>query len=162
MNIMRKEAIILASYLALFSLSPEQRESKIKDALVEEDEPVNEEAELLSLLRQYLYTELEIVTNSYLQEVLAENGLDAVVVGKEPQLYACECCGYKTLERKGEYFICPVCFWEDDGNIDADTYSHANKMTLREARDSFERSRFSGQNAGRIFNTDRLQRFHHK
>lgn len=34
----------------------------------------------------------------------------------------CPCCGYKTLGERGGYEICPVCFWEDDGqdNEDAD------------------------------------------
>ncbi|WP_433610341.1 CPCC family cysteine-rich protein [Dactylosporangium sp. CA-139114] len=29
--------------------------------------------------------------------------------------YACPCCGYLTLDERGGYEICPVCFWEDDG-----------------------------------------------
>ena len=28
--------------------------------------------------------------------------------------YRCPCCGYLTLTLRGEYDICPVCFWEDD------------------------------------------------
>lgn len=32
----------------------------------------------------------------------------------------CPCCDLKTLERRGEFEICPVCFWEDDGQDDAD------------------------------------------
>ncbi len=37
--------------------------------------------------------------------------------------YACPCCGYKTLSERGGYDICPICFWEDDGQDeeDADT-----------------------------------------
>lgn len=27
----------------------------------------------------------------------------------------CPCCEYRTLEAGAEYEICPVCFWEDDG-----------------------------------------------
>src|SRR5579885_3179586 len=34
--------------------------------------------------------------------------------------YSCPCCGYKTLDERGGYDICPVCFWEDDGQDDAD------------------------------------------
>ena len=26
----------------------------------------------------------------------------------------CPCCGYKTLNEKGGYDICPICFWEDE------------------------------------------------
>jgi hypothetical protein len=30
------------------------------------------------------------------------------------KLYACPCCGEKTLEAQGDYEICDVCDWEDD------------------------------------------------
>ncbi|WP_425612204.1 CPCC family cysteine-rich protein [Xanthomonas indica] len=32
----------------------------------------------------------------------------------------CPCCGYKTLSERGEFEICAVCFWEDDGQDDND------------------------------------------
>ena len=32
----------------------------------------------------------------------------------------CPCCGYKTLSERGEFEICAVCFWEDDGQDDDD------------------------------------------
>ncbi len=32
----------------------------------------------------------------------------------------CPCCGCKTLDERGGYDICPVCFWEDDGQDDYD------------------------------------------
>ncbi|MDX1930526.1 MAG: CPCC family cysteine-rich protein [Pirellulaceae bacterium] len=28
---------------------------------------------------------------------------------------ACPCCGYATLDARGQYDICTVCWWEDDG-----------------------------------------------
>jgi hypothetical protein len=34
--------------------------------------------------------------------------------------YDCPCCGYRTLAERGGYEICPVCFWEDDGQDDHD------------------------------------------
>ncbi|MFI7284635.1 CPCC family cysteine-rich protein [Micromonospora chersina] len=34
--------------------------------------------------------------------------------------YACPCCGYLTLDERGSYEICPVCFREDDGQDDHD------------------------------------------
>ncbi|MCT9934740.1 CPCC family cysteine-rich protein [Planotetraspora sp. A-T 1434] len=34
--------------------------------------------------------------------------------------YACPCCGYLTLRERGGYEICPVCFWEDDGQDEHD------------------------------------------
>ena len=32
----------------------------------------------------------------------------------------CPCCGFKTLSERGDYEICAVCFWEDDGQDDDD------------------------------------------
>lgn len=34
--------------------------------------------------------------------------------------YRCPCCGSKTLPERGGFDICPVCFWEDDGQDDQD------------------------------------------
>jgi hypothetical protein len=33
---------------------------------------------------------------------------------------ACPCCHYLTLDQRGGFEICPVCFWEDDGQDDLD------------------------------------------
>lgn len=33
---------------------------------------------------------------------------------------ACPCCGYRTLNERAAYEICPICWWEDDGQDDAD------------------------------------------
>jgi len=32
----------------------------------------------------------------------------------------CPCCGCLTLRERGGFEICPVCFWEDDGQDDPD------------------------------------------
>ena len=34
--------------------------------------------------------------------------------------YACPCCAFVTLPMRGGYDICPVCFWEDDGQDEHD------------------------------------------
>jgi hypothetical protein len=39
---------------------------------------------------------------------------------REEGPYRCPCCGCKTLTARGDYDICPVCFWEDDGQDDHD------------------------------------------
>ncbi|MBW4608570.1 MAG: hypothetical protein KME22_15515 [Hassallia sp. WJT32-NPBG1] len=39
---------------------------------------------------------------------------------QEDVAYHCPCCGYKTLSERGGYEICPVCFWEDDGQDEED------------------------------------------
>jgi hypothetical protein len=46
---------------------------------------------------------------------------ESVVRGPQPGvLYACPCCRLLTLPERGGYDICPVCFWEDDGQDDHD------------------------------------------
>ena len=42
--------------------------------------------------------------------------------------YQCGCCDYFTVGVRGEWEICPVCFWEDDGFEldDLDSWSGAN------------------------------------
>lgn len=34
--------------------------------------------------------------------------------------HACPCCAHLTLTVRGGFEICPVCFWEDDGQDDHD------------------------------------------
>jgi len=34
--------------------------------------------------------------------------------------YACPCCTFHTLDERGGFGLCPVCFWEDDGQDDHD------------------------------------------
>jgi hypothetical protein len=34
--------------------------------------------------------------------------------------FRCPCCGYKTLEAPDALGLCPVCWWEDDGQEDED------------------------------------------
>jgi hypothetical protein len=54
---------------------------------------------------------------------------------------ACPCCGYATLNHAGRRHVCPVCYWEDDGNDNdtLDTESGWNAMTLRQGRMNFRR-----------------------
>jgi cysteine-rich CPCC protein len=57
-------------------------------------------------------------------------------------LVACPCCGHATLTERGGYEICPVCFWEDDGqdNEHADQWRGGpNRVSLREGRVNFRR-----------------------
>lgn len=34
--------------------------------------------------------------------------------------YRCPCCQFRTLHERGGFELCPVCFWEDDGQDDQD------------------------------------------
>ncbi|GAB1817105.1 hypothetical protein HerbRD11066_02690 [Herbidospora sp. RD11066] len=55
--------------------------------------------------------------------------------------YACPCCRYLTLDARGEYEICSVCFWEDDGqdDHDADEILHGpnGPLSLTQARQNY-------------------------
>ena len=52
----------------------------------------------------------------------------------------CPCCDYLTLPERGTFLICPICFWEDDGqDIDElGVQSGPNHITLREGRANFK------------------------
>ena len=54
---------------------------------------------------------------------------------------ACSCCGWLTLMERGAYDICPVCFWEDDGQDehDADEVRGGpnGALSLTEARGNY-------------------------
>lgn len=65
-------------------------------------------------------------------------------VRAEPQKgvrYRCPCCNYKTLQERGGFDICPVCFWEDDGQDeqDADTMRGGpnGSLSLTQARANY-------------------------
>jgi hypothetical protein len=52
--------------------------------------------------------------------------------------YRCPCCGYRTLETAGALGLCPVCWWEDDGQEDVDAaevrLTVNGNLSLNEAR----------------------------
>jgi hypothetical protein len=56
----------------------------------------------------------------------------------------CPCCHYRTLHERGGFEICPVCFWEDDGQDDHDSDDVRGGpnglLSLTQARDNFEAS----------------------
>ena len=60
---------------------------------------------------------------------------------RDTETFPCPCCGCLTLPEAppGTFFICPVCFWEDDNVQLADSAyaGGANRVSLDEARASF-------------------------
>lgn len=56
-------------------------------------------------------------------------------------MVACPCCGWRTIGQRGNYEICKVCWWEDDGqdNENADEiYSGPNAgISLTQGRYNF-------------------------
>lgn len=55
----------------------------------------------------------------------------------------CPCCYSKTLDERGGFDICPICFWEDDGQDDYDANEVRGgpnrALSLAEARENFRR-----------------------
>ena len=53
-------------------------------------------------------------------------------------LFRCPCCGCRTLKAPESLELCPVCWWEDDGQEDADAaevrLTVNGMLSLREAR----------------------------
>lgn len=58
------------------------------------------------------------------------------VEGLQEEFYSCLCYKFKTLLTKGEYDICPVYFWEDDGLQTQATIAPPT-IWLSQARDNF-------------------------
>jgi hypothetical protein len=138
MILLRSEAVTLASFLKYFSFSLDERKTKIEDAIAELslDDVSLEMSNYYA--RKYIENEFNFFSNGYIQKFLSRKLEIAVEVkGEKPELITCFCCGYNTLNKRGEYFICNVCYWEDDGNNDLNKYSNVNKMTLFEAKENF-------------------------
>lgn len=64
-----------------------------------------------------------------------------VYAGPEGGPYRCPCCHFLTLSERHEWEICPVCFWNDDGQDDEDAdkvYGGPNHdLSLTEARQNY-------------------------
>lgn len=151
----RDDAIDLLVQRDLAQLSPERREVLLLDcwpidasdpgyddlpdllkvAITRTDQPDDPRSSLydplllIALRRQYTG-----VINSYLKSQIAILGRDEVIEGDVEEFVPCPCCGYRSLQERGAYEICRVCFWEDDGTTDPDRVSGPNHMTLRDAR----------------------------
>ena len=58
--------------------------------------------------------------------------------------YLCPCCAMPTLTSRGEFDICPICLWEDDGQGTADeNIIHGGPnggYSLHEARRNFKKT----------------------
>lgn len=158
----RDEAIDIIANSKLEKLSEYQRESLLLDywSINKEDPIFNSLSN--ELQQEIIFNEdgpikppIDERYNLFLVEILKENFIgikneyiskiissilstNINVIGHEEILFACPCCLYKTIKTFGQYEICPVCFWENDGNIVAERYSSANHMTLLEGRNNFE------------------------
>lgn len=92
-----------------------------------------------------LETGIQGVSNGFLSEILcAITGYDIEVCGEVKKLFACPCCGLRTLteiynpiEGTG-YEICPYCNWEDDGTTDTKIYRSINKGSIEDYRNNMQ------------------------
>ena len=57
--------------------------------------------------------------------------------------YPCKCCGEYTLKEENQYYICPVCNWQDDSLQfrKPDYKGGANRQSLNEARAEWKAGR---------------------
>ncbi len=55
--------------------------------------------------------------------------------------YHCPCCGYPTLAARGSFEVCPICFWEDDGQDQHDAQrvrgGPNRTLSLSKAKENF-------------------------
>lgn len=144
LKIKREEALTLRAYFVMASQTLEERMNMLLDALSSAGELDRYDAivdfldpSLNVVLVDHLKEIGRGITSSYLSDFLSRKMAAKISVdGAADVLGPCPCCGFRTLTESGEYDICVVCFWEDDGSIE-DEYSHANKMTLVEAKSNF-------------------------
>src|SRR5689334_5551434 len=93
-----------------------------------------------AVLMVWLRHRYAAATNQFLKTRLSALGIDVPRIEGTPARYEpCPCCGACTLDSRGDYDICPVCWWEDDGkdNAGADGASGPNHLTLTQARVNF-------------------------
>jgi hypothetical protein len=59
----------------------------------------------------------------------------------EAKSFRCPCCKCKTLRGRGHFELCPVCWWEDDGQDEADAErvrgGPNGTLSLRQAQCNF-------------------------
>jgi hypothetical protein len=57
--------------------------------------------------------------------------------------YRCPCCKFKTLHGRGQDEICPVCFWQDDGQDESEAeevWGGPNySLSLRQAQRNYQK-----------------------
>src|ERR1043165_3377883 len=156
---MRTEAIETLAIAGLAELSAEERAEQLETMLYEawSDDPGWQSAapevraglahharrfpasarRYDAVLMVWLRHRYAAATNEFLQLRLRALGIDVPRIEGAPARYEpCPCCGACTLGARGDYDICLVCWWEDDGkdNASADEVSGPNHLTLTQAR----------------------------
>lgn len=134
----RGKALLFLSMYKALQLTTEQRPDIIMDIVEEFDDNKIDSSDYTDAIINYYQITLTGVSNSYLEKKLLQITDNALlVVGAVEILRKCPCCNFKTLRTTGEYEICRVCYWEDDGIILEEQYSNVNRMSLKEAKQNF-------------------------
>ncbi|MCS3533027.1 CPCC family cysteine-rich protein [Chryseobacterium sp. JUb7] len=121
-------AINILSLEEYSKMTVEERKNMVEEEGFEEEE-----------LFEYIRDRYSGIKLSYIEEKIRNfYQLSINVSGAPKELFTCFCCNYKTILERGNYQICKVCFWEDDGGNDLSKYSHVNHMTLNEAKNNFK------------------------
>lgn len=129
----RETAINILAKIRLNSLSLDEREDQIKTLMLENWNSDQAWQQLSNDLRSefngetlyedsnskrydppllvWIKDELKITTNEFLQSQLGIEKIEGEIFKME----SCPCCGRKTIEKRGDFEICIVCWWEDDG-----------------------------------------------
>lgn len=92
--------------------------SELQAEIINNDEPLHipSDAIYTPLIEQALLFSFYGVSNEYLSHRYLELfGYSQEINGEPEILQKCPCCGYRTLRERGDYEICKICFWEDDG-----------------------------------------------
>lgn len=156
----RNEAISKLAKIKLEQLTTEEREDQLETLRVENWESDSEWKQLPLGIRMEFFNSAKLrenpdskryddvllvwikdgfkaTANEYLmKEIGCEN-----IEGEPVKFEACPCCGRRTLETRGQFTICRVCWWEDDSqdNESADVaYGGPNYgISLTEGRYNF-------------------------
>jgi ferredoxin-thioredoxin reductase catalytic subunit len=143
-KLFREQAIrILSGIDLLIDYDSSARESILVSLYSEDDEYENisdyADPKYNDEITELIITSYIGVKNDYLTSKIHDVlHIDILITDDEDySLSTCPCCKYKTITERGDYEICPVCDWEDDGSEDLKSYSHVNHMTLEEAKTIF-------------------------
>lgn len=134
----------------------------LKHEILNSDEPPDYvmDEKYNSLIFEALKAKYIGVRNDFLSKRVSEIlNTNHEVEGVQEELITCPCCDYKALSTKGEYDICPVCFWEDDGNTDPKSFSSPNHMTLAQARENFTKFGAVNESSLQFLEADRLEMY---
>lgn len=164
-KIYRNQAITILAYQDLLLLESGKRESILIDIFSENDEYESimdfSSPEYNEVILEYLKTDYTGVNTSFLVARINELfHIGVEIIGIEEELFTCNCCGYKTLKLEGEYEICKVCFWEDDGTDEAGKFSSANGLTLTEARNNFQTLGASAAEYVKFVDQEGIHKYH--